>query len=175
MSLQDWWAKDRVLVTGGTGYVGTALVPLLAKSHPVRVFCSMAFGNAIEGTPNVEFVKGDIQDRGAISLALQDCDAVIHLAGIVTDELCAMNPEYARKVNVGAMADQRENKNEIALKVTTKDDVSAWSTDRFKYILKQVGLNIVDSGETVVIKGDILTFVVVEDSLYRGNIGIEWH
>ena len=82
---------------------------------------------------------------------------------------------YKEKFRVVPFADQRENKNEIALKVTTKDDVSAWSTDRFKYILKQVGLNIVDSGETVVIKGDILTFVVVEDSLYRGNIGIEWH
>jgi nucleoside-diphosphate-sugar epimerase len=94
----------RVLVTGGTGYVGTVLVPLLAKRYPVRVFCAMNFGNAIAGTPNVEFVKGDIRDEQAVGAALKDCEAVVHLAGIVTDELCAMNPDLARQVNVEGMS-----------------------------------------------------------------------
>jgi len=88
-------------------------------------------------------------------------------------DLSKVAPLYKDKIKVLPFVDLRANKKELAQKVTTKDDVAAWSTDRFKYILKQVGLNIVDAGETVVIKGDILTFVVVEDSLYRGNIGIK--
>ena len=89
----------KVLVTGGLGYVGSVLVPHLAKKHQVRVYDSMLFGNSIEGTPNVEFVKGDILDRQAVSKAVNGQDALIHLAGVVTDELVDMNPAYAKKVN----------------------------------------------------------------------------
>lgn len=91
--------KGKVLVTGGTGYVGTALVPLLAKDRPVRVFCRMDFGNSIAGTPNVEFVKGDVQDIQAVMAALEGCEAVVHLAGIVTDDLVDMNPDLGFQVN----------------------------------------------------------------------------
>ena len=89
----------KVLVTGGLGYVGSVLVPYLATKHQVRVFDSMLFGNSIEGTPNVEFVKGDITDGDALAKALQGQEAVIHLAGVVTDDLVDMNPVYARLVN----------------------------------------------------------------------------
>ena len=88
-----------VLVTGGTGYVGSVLVPLVAQRYPVRVFCSMHFGNAIAGTPNVEFIKGDIQDPHALAAALLGVTDVIHLAGIVTDALVDMNQEMGMKVN----------------------------------------------------------------------------
>ena len=56
-----------VLVTGGTGYLGSALVPEIAKRYPVRVYCNFAFGNSIEGTPNVEFIKGDITGGSVLS------------------------------------------------------------------------------------------------------------
>jgi hypothetical protein len=88
-------------------------------------------------------------------------------------DLSKSAPIYKHKIKVLPFADNRAYKKGIADKVTTKDDVAAWSTDRFTYILKQIGLNIVDSGETIVIRGEILTFAVVEDSLYRGNIGIK--
>ena len=93
----------RVLVTGGSGYVGSALVPVIAQRYSVRVLETMMFGNSIEGTPNVEFIKGDIRDRGAVSEALRDVTDVIHLAGIVTDELVDMNPILATEVNNTAM------------------------------------------------------------------------
>ncbi len=88
-----------VLVTGGTGYLGSALVPEIAKRYPVRVYCNMAFGNPIEGTPNVEFVKGDIRDFKSVAKAMHGVTDVIHLAGIVTDELVDMNPKLGEQVN----------------------------------------------------------------------------
>ena len=92
-----------VLVTGATGYVGSVLTPLLAQSCSVRAFDTEAFGNSIVGTPNVEFVKGDIRDCEAVSRALEGVTDVIHLAGIVTDDLVAMNPKLGQWVNNGAM------------------------------------------------------------------------
>lgn len=94
-----------ILVTGGTGYVGTILVPLLAQHYPVRVYCNMAFGNAIENTSNVEFIKGDLRDAQLMQFALRGVNKVVHLAGIVTSELVAMNEALSRKINVEAMGD----------------------------------------------------------------------
>lgn len=92
--------KDKlVLVTGGLGYVGTVLVPHLAKKWPIRVYDSMMFGNSIEGTPNVEFIKGDITDWWTLGKALARVTDVVHLAGVVTDALVDMNPQKAMKVN----------------------------------------------------------------------------
>lgn len=92
--------ERRVLVTGGTGYIGTVLAPLLAsRGVPVRVYCSMAFGNAIAGCPGVEFVTADIRDAGALRHAMDGVTDVVHLAGIVTDELVDMNPALAARVN----------------------------------------------------------------------------
>ena len=95
-----------VLVTGGTGYVGSVLVPRLAREgYKVRVYCSQLFGNSIEGLEGVEFVQGDMRDTALLDTAMQDVTHVIHLAGVVTDELVAMNPSLAYQVNVEATAE----------------------------------------------------------------------
>lgn len=91
------------LVVGGLGYIGSALVPTLAKTRPVRVFDSMMFGNCLEGTPNVEFVKGDVRDRQALKDAIIGVRDVVWLAGIVTDELVDMNQQLSWDINVGAL------------------------------------------------------------------------
>ena len=91
-----------VLVTGATGYVGTVLVPLLAQKHRVRCFDSQQFGNSISETPNVEFRVGDIRNRPECWRALVGVTDVIHLAGIVTDDLADLNRHMTFEVNVQA-------------------------------------------------------------------------
>ena len=93
-------AERIVLVTGATGYIGSVLVPLLAREYRVRAVDTEHFGNAIADTPNTEFIKADIQDIDAMLRAMAGVSHVIHLAGIVTDELVDMNPLLAMKVNL---------------------------------------------------------------------------
>lgn len=95
----------RVLVTGGAGYVGSALVPLLLnEGHRVRVVDSLrAGGNGLLSCcahPAFEFVYGDVSDEETLASALEDIDAVVHLAAIVGHPACQHEPGHAWTTNV---------------------------------------------------------------------------
>ncbi len=97
----------KVLVTGGAGYVGSMLVPmLLEKGHTVRVVDWLAHGGQsllpVWSHPGFEFIGGDLRDPGVVTAAVKDVNAVVHLAAIVGDPACARDPELAKSVNVGA-------------------------------------------------------------------------
>src|SRR5687767_11701464 len=70
-----------VLVTGGTGYLGRAIVRALAASghHPV-VFARRARAAALPGTG----VDGDVRDARAVDEAVGSVDAVCHAAALVS-------------------------------------------------------------------------------------------
>ena len=79
----------KLLVTGATGFLGSALVPLLREAgHEVRVL--MRSGAAF---PGAESVKGDVRDPGSLRRALQGVEGLYHLAGLVSRD-----PADARKM-----------------------------------------------------------------------------
>ena len=95
----------KILVTGGAGYIGSALLPLLlAEGHEVRVLDSLLHGGdsllGVWSNPNFEFVRGDITDAAMRKSALAGVNAVVHLAAIVGDPACARQPDVARAVNL---------------------------------------------------------------------------
>jgi len=97
----------RVLITGGAGYVGSTLAPLLlAAGHKVRVLDRLLYGGesllGVWSHPDFDFIHGDIRDRETLRQAVSECDAVVHLAAIVGDPACAREPEIARAVNLDA-------------------------------------------------------------------------
>jgi nucleoside-diphosphate-sugar epimerase len=76
----------RILVTGGSGFIGSALVKaLLRRGEAVRVFDDNSRG-ALRRLPeverDVEFVHGDIRDAAAVDAAMRAIDEVHHLAFI---------------------------------------------------------------------------------------------
>lgn len=73
----------RVLVTGATGHVGSAVAKeLLARGEAVRVLVRATSKlTNLEGT-GVQLVRGDVLDAESVRAALDGCDAVIHAAGI---------------------------------------------------------------------------------------------
>ncbi len=98
---------DTVLVTGGAGYVGAALVPrLLAGGYRVKVLDLYLYGDgvldAVKGHPNLEQVKGDLRDRVLLARTVAGCDAVIHLACISNDPSFELNPALGRSINYDA-------------------------------------------------------------------------
>lgn len=95
----------RVLVTGGAGYIGCVLVPMLLDAgHEVVVLDSLRKGGlgllACASNPRFRLVHGDIRDEGAVREALAGADVVLHLAAIVGYRACARDPLLARSTNV---------------------------------------------------------------------------
>lgn len=65
----------KVLVTGGSGIVGSIVVPILAQTHTVRVFDLRA--PQVEG---IDYFQGDVTDFDALARAMQGMDALLYLA-----------------------------------------------------------------------------------------------
>ena len=95
----------RILVTGGAGYVGSTMVPmLLEQGHKVRVLDSLKFGGQglLPCCQNryFELIKGDVCDEKAVAKALDGVDAIVHLAAIVGYPACKKEPQVAMTTNV---------------------------------------------------------------------------
>lgn len=70
----------KVIVTGGTGFLGKHLVDsLIEKRYLVR---SYDFRPPLEEQKNIEFILGDIRDYSSILTAVEGCDIIFHLASI---------------------------------------------------------------------------------------------
>lgn len=103
MSKKNW----NVLVTGGAGYVGSALVPkLLEAGHGVCVLDLYLYGDdvlsGVCGHPKLREVKGDLRDPDVVADALSGCDAVIHLACISNDPSYDLDPDLGKSINYDA-------------------------------------------------------------------------
>jgi len=98
----------KVLITGGAGYIGTTLVPLLLDNKAeVTVFDSLMFGGngllPFFNNENFRFVKGDIRDTNALAKEIAKHDVIIHLAALVGFPMCEKNPVEAKQVNLEAV------------------------------------------------------------------------
>jgi len=96
--------KSSILVTGGAGYIGSVLTQrLLAQGFRVTVLDNgiMAPGSGRELlTDGVTFVQGDICDSGELTTLLRKgIDGVVHLASIVGDPACSVDPDLAWETN----------------------------------------------------------------------------
>jgi len=94
---------EKVLVTGGAGYVGHVLTPrLLAAGHEVTVFDSLFFGCRLPNSPKLRVIPGDIRDVAKLAEALKGQDAVLHLACISNDASFELDENLSTTINYGA-------------------------------------------------------------------------
>lgn len=103
----------KILITGGAGYIGTTLTPLLlSKKHEVTIYDKILYtGDPIVPffrLKNFDFIKGDVRNKEALAKAMKGKDVIIHLAAIVGFPACRENPEIAEAVNTGGTKNAAE-------------------------------------------------------------------
>lgn len=92
----------KVFVTGAAGFIGTHLSnELIAQGHTVVGFDNLSTGNPDSLSPDVNLVRGDINDRELLWQLLQDVDCVYHLAARVVVPESILYPREFERVNVG--------------------------------------------------------------------------
>lgn len=92
--------SEKVLVTGGAGYIGSALIPhLLRAGYSVRALDSLVYGDIglQEVREQIELVPGDILTVD--DSIMNDVQHVIHLAGLSTEPTSAASPRATDKIN----------------------------------------------------------------------------
>lgn len=98
---------EKILVTGGAGYLGSILVRKLLKAgYQVRVLDNLTYGKdslaGVLANRNFDLVVGDILNIEDVVSATCDVDAVVHLAAIVGDE--ASNDDPLKTISDNTLA-----------------------------------------------------------------------
>ncbi|MDP9509959.1 NAD-dependent epimerase/dehydratase family protein [Pseudomonas protegens] len=96
-------STERILVTGGAGFIGSHLVDaLLAKGYGVRVLDDLSTGkvsNLPMDNPQLQLVVGDVADAAALAEAMHGCGAVVHLAAVASVQASVEDPVRTHQSN----------------------------------------------------------------------------
>ena len=91
----------RILVTGGTGYVGsTAVDILLSQGYEISILDDCSMGHADSVPADVTYVEGSLLNSNDVAEALKGCEAVIHFAGKSLVGESVEKPDLYHSVNV---------------------------------------------------------------------------
>ncbi|MCA9613217.1 MAG: NAD-dependent epimerase/dehydratase family protein, partial [Myxococcales bacterium] len=93
-----------ICITGGAGFIGTALTRRLVEHNRIRVL-DILRRNALAAAgldqhPNVEVIAGDVRDRDVVAKAVAGADHVIHMASIAGVDTVIGNPVLTMEVSL---------------------------------------------------------------------------
>ncbi len=124
----------KILITGGTGFLGRRIVAELAPRHTLRLLVRRGSSRErFPETPRLEFAEGDVTDRASLVKAIAGCDAVIHAAALV--KILAPSEHFDR-INVGGL------ENVLA----AAESAAAGAVERMVYVSSFMALGPTEKG-----------------------------
>jgi nucleoside-diphosphate-sugar epimerase len=127
----------KILVTGGAGYLGSVMVPmLLEKGHEVIVIDNFLYNQTSLldccNRKELQIIRGDVRNQSLVSSAMRDVDAIFPLGCLVGAPLCEKMPLEAKSINYEAI--------EMILKLRSKSQLIIFPTTNSGYGIGQKGI-----------------------------------
>ena len=98
---------NRILITGGAGFIGSHLTEFLSKKYYITVIDNLSHGNKIKSeNKRIKIVKGDVRDVELINYYSKNCKTIYHLAAVLGVDIVSnknvetMNCEFEGIKNV---------------------------------------------------------------------------
>jgi len=108
---------QRVVITGGAGFIGSELAGRLVEKNEVVIFDSFLrdslSSKAFRNHPNMSIVKGDVLDRAQLEQAMQGANLVVHCAAIAGIDSVIQDPVKTMRVNMIGSANVLEVASEL--------------------------------------------------------------
>ena len=156
----------KIFITGGAGYVGSALVSrLLELGYEVVVYDLYIYGDALKKHKNLKEIKGDIRDKSKLIESSKGCDAFIHLACISNDPSFDLNPQLGKSINFDAF----RNVIESTKKNNIKRLIVASSTSQ--YGIKPENMDVTEETEAEPITDYAKYKIECEKLLLNSDVG----
>ena len=93
----------KILITGGAGYLGSAITRRLIEKHEVIVYDNLMYNQTslvdLSHNPNFTFHYGDVREWSKLKYIVEQCDVIIPLAGLVGFPICEKDKELATSIN----------------------------------------------------------------------------
>jgi len=133
--MKNQFSEKKILVTGGTGSIGSEIVRQLLPLQPevIRIFSrdetrQFFMQQELRDYDNLRFLIGDIRDKERVDMAMQEIDIVFHAAALKHVPSCEYNPFEAIKTNVNGtqnlIKSAIENKVEKVISISTDKSVN---------------------------------------------------
>jgi FlaA1/EpsC-like NDP-sugar epimerase len=145
---------SRVLVTGGTGSIGSEIVRQLLKRSPAHIVVfsrddskHFYFQQELADFENITFIIGNVRDREALARAfVGGIDIVIHAAALKHVLICEQNPTEAVKTNIlgtqNVVDMAKEKKVKVMMMISTDKAVAPTSTmGATKYVAEKLTID----------------------------------
>ena len=93
----------KILITGGAGYLGSAITRRLLEKHEVIVYDNLMYNQTslvdLSHHPNFTFHYGDVREWSKLKYIVEQCDVIIPLAALVGFPSCEKDKELATSIN----------------------------------------------------------------------------
>jgi UDP-glucose 4-epimerase len=107
----------QLLITGGAGFIGSHTVELAtAAGHHVRVFDNLSSGSRENVPDKVQLVVGDVTNPAQVRAAVEGCEAVLHLAALVSVPQSMREPAETLAINTVGTANVLEAARQVGMR-----------------------------------------------------------
>jgi UDP-N-acetylglucosamine 4,6-dehydratase/5-epimerase len=138
--MNNWIENKSILVIGGTGTIGNALVRTLLTYNPkvIRIFSrdehkQFEMKNRLHNDPRIRFLIGDVRDKDRLVRAMEGIHIVFHLAAMKHVQSCEYNPFEAVQTNIIGTQNviQAANINQVEKVIFTSSDKAISPTNTY--------------------------------------------